>query len=130
MKRWILSSTSSKYGTCEESWEGGGIDDVAFNERYKAGYSLIHSCQDKEDEGTYHYVFQKKSSKMLATCSMCGVKCSLDPEAFYVYSNEKIDLRVPPGTREALVPALLSPEGKIAGYGLVPKDPLATRARK
>ncbi len=120
-------------GICKESWEGGGITDSAFHERYNAGYELAHHCLDSEDDDIFHYVFHAKGGKLLDICELCGKEFSLDPEALRATEDRQMDIRIAPETRNFLLPAILSPEGRAAGYDLQiagTKASLATRARK
>lgn len=117
-KACIGSWISTSKGFCVESWQGGGIDDVAFKQRYDEGFEIGHSCQDEEDKDIFHYIFIREGSKMKVACEMCGTECSLDPEAMRVTLEEKMDIRLAPETRDFLVPAILSPEGIAAGYDL------------
>ena len=118
-----------------ESWEGGGITDVAFKQRYDDGYRYAHSCQDTHDSDVFHYIFQSDDSdEPLGSCGMCGMwgsEFSHDPET--MRDSCPMDIRLPPETRAFLMPAILSPEGRAAGWDLQitgTRATVATGARK
>lgn len=117
-KRCIGSWTKTDEGICIESWEGGGIDDVAFKARYDGGYEIGHSCQDAHDKDVFHYLFIVKGSKIKVSCSMCGTECSLDPEAFRDEGcdGELVTVRLAPEARDSLLAFVLSRQGRAAGY--------------
>jgi hypothetical protein len=95
-----------------ESWQDGGIDDVAFKEHYDEGYSYAHSCQDTHDKDVFHYIFQKDGSDERGSCGMCGTEFSPDPEDMRVTEDSckrmppwfdgQLDIRLAPETRALL----------------------------
>lgn len=74
-KEWIGGTYQDSKGIICESWRGGGMDDVAFQARYTAGYEIVHCCQDTHDEDTFHYIFHKEDSdEPLGYCGMCRTR--------------------------------------------------------
>ncbi|KKM17217.1 hypothetical protein LCGC14_1677960 [marine sediment metagenome] len=114
-----------KHIVCE-SWQGGGIDDVAFKSHYDDGYHFAHSCQDTHDEDVFHYIFQKDDSdEPLGSCGMCGESLTTDSLSLsyshasreedalpLFFSNEQVDIRLAPGTRASFAEFLYCSEAK------------------
>ena len=80
-------------GVISESWQGGGMCDAAFAQRYIDGYEVVHCCQDPYDEDVFHYVFQKTdSNEPLGYCGMCRVRLLTTKEP-----KETLTIKVPTG---------------------------------
>jgi len=138
-KRRKICGEYSKHIVCE-SWEGGGIDDVAFKAHYDEGYIYAHSCQDTHDKDVFHYIFQKDGSDEIGSCGMCGTEFSINLESMRItedsckmmppWYDSQLDIRLAPRTRDLLLTYRSGQRAAFAIKKFRTGAPAATGARK